>query len=435
MFDLAIINGKVYTDHGWRLVNVYIQDGKFAVIGNETLPAKEIYDAKGYEVLPGLIDPHVHFALDLGWIVSRDDFVSGSIAASHGGITSIIDFLPPTHNAAELEQAFHARKKEASRSYVDYHLHATICQPDGDLEAYVLKMKELGMHTLKLFTTYADSNRNTADNDIIELLKLAEKYHFLLMAHIEDDSLIIHDDSFGPQDLPISRPSKSETDEATKLAGYVRLYGGHLYMVHLSSGATLQVLLKEYPDIVNKKMFIESCPHYFVFDQDMLKGDQGYLYTCAPPIRTKEEQALLEKHMNRIDTIGTDHCAFNAIDKNKKFLREIPLGLGGIEHSFSIMRHIMGTAAIAKMGPRVAELMGLKNKGQIKAGYDADVAIFQPIADCRIEGHHGATDHSLYAGLAGSGRFTATLSRGRFVMKEGTTLAHEGHWIEGMDIE
>ena len=65
MYDYAIVNGRLYRDGTWVHQNLYVQHGKIALISDEFLPALETVDAKGLEVLPGLIDPHVHFELDL----------------------------------------------------------------------------------------------------------------------------------------------------------------------------------------------------------------------------------------------------------------------------------------------------------------------------------------------------------------------------------
>ena len=104
MEDLLIKNGLVYLDGKWVKTNIAIKDEKISHIGDEVLDAKDILDASGKKVLPGLIDPHVHFELGVGKNQSVDDFYYGSICAAYGGVTTIIDFLDPTSNAKDLEK-------------------------------------------------------------------------------------------------------------------------------------------------------------------------------------------------------------------------------------------------------------------------------------------------------------------------------------------
>lgn len=434
MYSYAIMNGKLCINGHWETTNVYIKDGKIALISQEFLSAEVVEDAEGLEVLPGIIDPHVHFELDLGKMKSVDDFYHGSLAAAYGGVTSIVDFLEPASNAAELEEAFSRRLALAEKSVVDFRLHACIKNPTGDLEEFVKKMISLDMHTLKLFTTYSDSGRRTYDADIIKLLKLSDKYKFLLLAHIENDEMIRLDKDFTYQDLPISRSSEAERSEALKLAGFVKEYGGKLYMVHLSDGHTLEALMEKYSDILNKRFFVESCPQYFTFTNEVLEREDGYLYSFAPPLRDFVGRKLLFINQKHIDTIGTDHCAFNVADKKGKMLFEMPLGIGGIEHSFSVMRHHLGDAVINKMTINVARIQGLVGKGEIKVGNDADLILFKPQPRSVILEQHGKADYSLYIGQPSHGQVLSTMVRGHFVIHNRVFLGGQGKWIKGRDI-
>lgn len=431
MYDLGIENGKVYVDGIWKRVHLYIDAEKIVSISDDIQPARRKVDASGREVLPGLIDPHVHFELDLGTITSCDDFLTGSTAAAYGGMTTIIDFLDPVDHVGALEAAFDKRLKQAEKSIIDYAFHATIKNPKGDLEAFVLKMKDLGMHTLKLFTTYSDSGRRTDDDAIIELLKLSKKHDILIFAHIENDDMIVLNPSFTPQDLPISRPSISETTEALKLAEYTEQTGGAMYMVHLSSGETLESLVASYPDLINNGFYIESCPQYFTFDNNVLNQEDGYLYTFAPPLRSQHERSKLFRYKQHVYTIGTDHCAFMRQDKNKTLLQETPLGIPGVEHAFHVMRHHMGEEVIPRMTNRVADLNRLTGKGRIQVGYDADLMIYEPDSDATCQGGHGTCDYNLYEGHPAPGRVVSTIVRGHFVLDEGQLVGGKGKFVKG----
>jgi len=422
MYDLAIINSKVWIDNSFINTNVYINGEKISKISNNFLDAKKTIDINDDLLIPGLIDPHVHFDLDLGAIHSKDDFLSGSRQAVYGGITTYIDFLDPVDNPDDLEKAYEKRKADVEKSYVDYFFHATIKNPQCNLETFVKKMLSLNIHSLKLFTTYSESNRRTYDKDIIELLKLSEKYNFLLLIHIENDDLIYLNEKFKYHELLKSRPSVAEEKEAMKLAGFVKEHGGYLYMVHLSSGKTLEKLNIKYGDIINKKFFIESCPQYFLFTNDYLEKEDGYLFTLAPPLRTREERKLLRRQFEDIYTIGTDHCSFNKKDKIDLPLVKIPLGIGGIEFSFDVMYALFGQDVINKMSKNIAKLYDkLKLQGKIAEGFLANLSIYH-LEDSVIETHHGNTDHSLYLGQKRNGKFIYTILRGNILMSDGTLL-------------
>jgi len=428
MYDLAVIKGKVYFDKKYHNTNLYIKDGKIALISPILQNAKETYDCDGDLVIPGIIDPHTHFQLNLGNITSRDDFFYGTKAAAYGGVTTIIDFIDPIEYPSELEHAFNKRVKQAKKSVVDYKLHACLKDPK-DIKNITLEMKKLGLNTVKIFTTYSDSNRRTYDNQIKELLLLSKENDFLVTAHIENDDLIQTKQLLQYNDLLLSRPTESETTEALKLAKLVKETKGYLYMVHLSSGKTLELLKQKYSDILNTHFFIESCPHYFTFTNQELEKKDGYLYTLAPPLRTASEVQLLRESIDDVYTIGTDHCSFNVKDKKHLYLNTIPLGIGGIEYSFQIMYQLYGDLIIEKMTENVAKAHKLyPQKGILAEGSDADMFIYH-LTPTVINKTHGFADHNLYKGFEVKGEIKTTISNGRFIVKNGKFSNKKGRLL------
>jgi dihydropyrimidinase len=431
MYDLCIKNGQVYQNNTYTKTNIYVKDGVIRLFSEEKLDADVVYDAKSHLVLPGLIDPHVHFDLDLGLIRSRDNFYSGSKIAALGGVTTIIDFLNPINQASDLVNALQSRLLEAENCQIDYKFHVTVKNPKGQVKEIVQKMKELELNSVKLFTTYSDSLRRTYDNEIKELLLETKKEDILVLAHIENDELIQLDDTMTYHDLLESRPTVSETSEALKLAKLVKDTSSKLYMVHLSSGKTLQALKNEFPDVLNTQFMIESCPHYFIFNKDVWDKKGGYLYTMAPPLRTANEQQLLRDMIDDVYTIGTDHCSFNSLDKQNKSLSKMPLGVGGIEHSFDMMYQLFEEKIIPKMTEHVAKVHHLyPKKGVLQVGSDADIMIYE-LNDGFVDEHHGASDYSIYTGKPTKGRVISTISRGQFVVKDRVFLGHHGQYVGG----
>lgn len=429
MYDLLLKNGFVYLNGRFVKKNIGVTDGKIAYIGNEEVKAEKVVDVYQRKVLPGLIDPHVHFDLFCGTIPSRDDFYYGSKSAAYGGITTIVDFLDPSRNAKELKESYYERLKKAEKCNVDYHFHACIREPNGNLEEYILMMKTLGINTIKLFTTYSETHRRTYDRDIKKLLALSRKYRFLVLAHIENDEMINRDESLTYQDLAEARPSEAETSEALKLCKFAKQTKGYLYMVHCSSGNTLQKICEKYYNILGKNIFIESCPQYFVFNKDKLKGKQGYLYTFAPPLRSEEERKLLIKNIEHVNTIGTDHCAFNIEDKETHtYLKGMPLGVGGIESSFQIMYEMFGDQIINKMSKNIAKIERFAGKGEIKVGNFADFVILSG-ATHEVGKPHGAVDYSIYEHIKVNTTIESTMIRGEFVLYKGKFIPHKGQII------
>src|SRR5665647_242538 len=149
MFDLGIVNGRIYIGGHWYEGNLYIKDNKISTISHGMLEAKEEYDAKGRAVLPGFIDPHVHFDNAFGNFTSVDDFYSGSRAAAFGGITTYIDFLDPVKTNIGLKNTFNDRRALAKDSVVDYAFHATIADLEEEPIGFIDEAKTLGIPTIK----------------------------------------------------------------------------------------------------------------------------------------------------------------------------------------------------------------------------------------------------------------------------------------------
>lgn len=430
MYDLGIVNGEVYIKGELVKTNLYINNDHIVAYNDAIMPCKDKYDIEGCLVFPGLIDPHVHFELGLA-SKSADDFYSGSITAAYGGFTTYIDFIDPVSRGSELEEALNRRKQLASKSMIDYMLHATVKNPQWEVDNIVEEMKRLGIISVKLFTTYSDSGRRTYYPEIKQFLRRS-KEGFVVLAHIEKDSMIHIEPTYRAADLPISRPEASETEEALSMAEIVEETGGKLYMVHTSSGKTLEALLKAHPGIMGKRFIVESCPQYFYLNDEMLKGEDGDLYTCAPPIRSVESTEKLKELITKVNTIGTDHCPFMKEEKLGKSLAEMPMGIGSIEHSFPLMYTMFGDYAVKKMAINPAKVFGLfPQKGSLRIGTHADIMIYDPRVTRTIETDHSDSDYTPYKGIEVKGKVVATICKGQFVIKNGElVLGSVGHWIK-----
>jgi len=430
MFDLGILNGRIYLEGHWYEENLYIKDNKISTITSKVLEAKEEYDAKGKDILPGLIDPHVHFELDCGKNTSVDDFYSGSIAAAFGGITTFIDFLDPVKNNEALKKAFELRMSLALKSVIDYGFHATIADLDERPISFMNECKALGIPTIKLFTTYSSSGRRTKDTTIDNLLKNTKETATLILAHCENDGLILEGEKIQVKQHESSRPALAEISEVIKLAEMTRYRDGRMYIVHTNCGTTIERLKENYKTILNKDFIIESCPHYFIFSSSKYQQKDGYLFTMTPPLRSDREVKKLNDQIDDVFTIGTDHCPFNSTEKNKEFVNEIPMGIGGVEYSFPLMYARFGEKIIDKFTKNPAMVHGLwPKKGTLIPGADADILIFDPNSKHIIKENHSNVDYNIYSGMDITGKVCATISKGKFVVKNGIFIGGEGEYL------
>lgn len=430
MFDLGIVNGRIYIEGQWFEGNLYIKDNKISTISHALLEAKEEYDAKGRSILPGFIDPHVHFELTSGKYTSVDDFYSGSRAAAFGGITTFIDFLDPVKNNIGLKKAFNERMAMATNSVIDYAFHATIADLEEEPFSFINEVKKLGIPTIKLFTTYSSSNRRTKDKTIDRLLRNTKETGTLILAHAENDGLVIEGDKILVGQHESARPALAEISEVIKLAEMAKYRDGRMYIVHTNCGTTVERLKENYNSILNKDFIIESCPHYFILSRSKYLQRDGYLYTMTPPLRSDWEVEKLNNQIDNIFTIGTDHCPFKAFHKNKKFTSEIPMGIGGVEYSFPLMYERFGEKIIDKFTKNPAIIHGLyPRKGALLPGADADIVVFDENAEYVIKGNHSNVDYNIYKDMEITGKACTTISNGKFVVKDGSFVGGAGEYL------
>lgn len=418
MFDCGILNGRIFTGEGFFDGSVYFQDGKVAALTKTAAGCEKTVDAGGRMVLPGLIDPHVHMELTVGENTSRDDFARGTKEAALGGVTSIIDFLDPVKTVAGFEKAFEERMCLAANSVVDYGLHAAVAQPEDDVPALFTAFRQKGISSVKLFTTYSSTGRRTYDDRIDALLQASREMGVRVLVHAENDELVREGPGIPVRDHERARPMLCELTEVLKLAEIARLRDGLLYIVHLNAGSTAERLRALYADALGRNIVLESCPHYFALDSSVYERPDGYRFTMTPPLRSREEQQKLRENFDRIDVMATDHCPFDDDLKNRAFVDEIPMGVGGVKFSLSVMFTLFGERVLPKFTVSPAKIHGLyPRKGTLLPGADADAVIFDPDETFRVE-----DADSVYRGMELRGRVKATFAKGRELVRDGVFI-------------
>lgn len=444
MYDIVIKNGTVVTASTTTAADIGIRSGQIAAIGQGLAGEREI-DATGKLVTPGAVDIHVHMQMALGGgVVSADDFFTGTRAAAFGGTTAIIDFVE-SQPAQTLMEGLAARRAEADpRVVIDYGLHMTLGPTDIAKLDQVPEVYRAGCTSFKMYMAYGF--RLTDDQMMLALEAVRDVGGFPVV-HAENWDVIcalvarnVANGRFTPHWHPRSRPALMEGEAAGRVIDLATLVGTPLHIFHVSCEAVVKRIVAARRQ--GLPITGETCPQYLFLTQEAYDapGLDGTLPVCSPPLRPQADQDALWRALGQGDLqmVTTDHCPFVKADKARGLANfsQIPGGVPSIEMRFpALYSHGVRTGRlslnqwVALCCTTPARLAGLKKKGDIAVGYDADVVIFDPerVVTLSTATLHEQVDWTPYAGLTLQGWPSVVLSRGRVVVAEGVFMGEAGN--------
>ncbi len=424
MYDLVIRNASIaHSDGTTAAGDVACQNGRIAKIDNMiSTVGREHIDAAGRLLIPGVIDPQVHFR-EPG-ATDKEDLASGSRAAVRGGVTSFLEMPncnPPTTDQEQLNWKL-ARAASSCAANFGFFIGAT----SDNLEALNSVHPACG---IKIFMGSSTGDLLVDKQEHLE--RIFGNGQRLIAVHAEDETRI--------QDRTRTLLKEGETadyalhsrirDPQTALIATERAlalsekYGRRLHILHLSTSEEVERLRRHKPDQVT----CEVIPNHLFLNTDDY-AQLGSRVQMNPPIRNPTNTSGLWSglHQGIIDIIATDHAPHTLAEKTRPYPNS-PAGMPGVETSLPLMLTAMQAeqCTLAQVqqwmcsGP--ARVYGIKNKGQLAEGFDADLTLvdietMRPVRDNEI---FSRAAWSPYAGRELTGWPSHTIVGGQVVFDNG----------------
>lgn len=438
---IVIKGGKIVTAVDTYDADIRIEGEKIVSIGrNIGEYGDEILNALGCFIIPGGIDTHTHFDLDVGSAVTADDFASGTKAALIGGTTTILDYACQNKGQSLKEALKEEHKKADKGCYCDYGFHMGITDWNDSVSDEIEEMIKEGVTSFKLYMAYKKTLQ-VDDGVIFKALKRTKEVNGLVGFHCENGDVIedlINEAKQEGYKTPYyhaaTRPALVEKEAITRVLQLAEMADAPVYVVHLSTGEGLNSIIDARKRGV--MVYTETCPQYLLLE-DSLYGEkncnsfEGAKYVMSPPLRKKQDQKALWNGIisREISTIGTDHCSFNF--KGQKDLgiydfSKIPNGAPGVENRMALMYtygviedKISLNEMVALTSTNAAKIFGLfPQKGTIAVGSDADIVIWDPNFNTKITAaiQTQNVDYSPYEGFNQIGRPLHVFLRGKEVI-------------------
>jgi dihydropyrimidinase len=438
---LLLQGGTVVSAKESQRLDVLVE-GETIVQVAANIPAgtHDVVDATGLLVMPGGIDVHTHLDMPFGGTTSADDYTTGTQAAAVGGTTSVIDFALQNQSGTLREAYDIWRAKSAGKACVDFSLHMAVTNLHGNEGSETLaEMEEMvaeGITSFKLFMAYPGVLM-IDDGLMFRVMQKAAALNALCCIHAENGSAIdivvaqmIAEGKTAPHFHAHSRSPKAEAEATHRSIALADIAGAAVYIVHLSNEYALDEL--KFFQARGARALAETCTQYLVLSiEDQMPGkswdEAGFVFT--PPLREKRHQEPLWDALadGALSVVSTDHCPFTMEQKalGKGDFRKIPNGGPGIENRLQILWHFGVNSGritpekfveLACSAP--ARIFGMDKKGEIAAGKDADILLWDPNADYTIQAATQcmATDYSMFEGWRVKGNANKVYSRGELVV-------------------
>ena len=415
--DLILKNCRLIDSIGNYFIKV--EEGKISEISKTPIHGDNIVNVDYNYVLPGFIDPHVHFR-DPGFN-QKEDFESGGNAAANGGFTTVID-MPNTFPVTNTYKALKEKIKLSKKSNINVFFQIG----PNDLSE-MEKMMELNPVSVKIFMDlFSDEELEKIFYDLSHLKENTD-YNGIVCVHCEKKSIVeskthklIEIGKNKAIDYSYARPVEAEDASVSQAIELARANNLHLHICHLSSSKSLSIAKD-----ASKSMSIswEFTPHHLLLD-NYSYDIHGTLIKTNPPLR-ENEKSINIKDIDSNSIIGTDHAPHTLEDKQKGVWKS-SAGIPNLETTVPLLLSEVNKNNLDfKLIPKIfsenaAKVYNLKNKGKIQVGYDGDFTVIDLKREGKIDINEFKTKakYSPFDGVKYKGQAVMTIVNGKILMEK-----------------
>lgn len=424
-FDLLLKGGRAVTPSGIVEADIAVKDGKIAGIGKLDGKAAEIFDVTGLTVLPGVIDSQVH--LREPGLEYKEDLATGTAAAAMGGVTGIFE-MPNTNPSTTTAQAIADKFARAKgRAWVDHAFYVGGAPENADQLAELERLP--GVSGVKIFMGSSTGSLLVDDETILKRALASGRRRVAI--HAEDETRLkerrhLVEGGAHPRMHPEWRDADTAILATRRVLRLAREANRPVHVLHITTADEIEILSQN-KDIAS----VEVTPQHLTLSAPECYDRLGTLAQMNPPIRDEAHRQGLWRGVQQgiVDIIGSDHAPHTLEEKNKPYPGS-PSGMTGVQTLVPIMLdHVAaGRLTLERFVDMVAggpaRLFGLKGKGRIAVGYDADFTVVDLKAQRKITNQWivSKCGWTPFDGMKVTGWPIATIIRGAMVMREDTLL-------------
>lgn len=457
--DLVVRNAKIVLPETEVTVSdMVVKDGRIASLGDPPDHTKdyETLDAGGRVLLPGLVDPHVHY----GWGPDLEERTKAESAFGvSGGITTFMRYFRRPESYFELMEEQLDLVERLLYQDIAFHLTLFNQQQISEIHQYV---EQFGVTSFKVYMNMEaeqgkgilmdlrpgataedphDVDYSTAHlNEVFKTMAQATT-PLLLSVHCEDGKMLQHGitraQAMGMNGLEawhVACPDLAEAISITQAALFSRTHGVRVYFPHIGSRAAIQALRDA--RACGTDFIAETCPHFLA---QTIDSPAGVLAKIKPPIRTQNDQEAVWLALKEglIETIGSDHVPFTLAEKNPGDIWATRTAFGGtglilpLLLSEGVARDRISLQKLAQITScNAAKAFGLyPRKGTLMPGADADFVIIDEDKkwEIRWEDLLTASDFCVYEGMEVTGAVESVYVRGVKAYEDGKLVGKPGH--------